>query len=83
MNRSKSYVLGGRVVRNVALQLGAEYLVHWENPWTNVWQTYHVRVIKPTKCGYNLLILNQHRCFLRKHLYLNKKLSKGGETVLP
>lgn len=49
------------------IELGKDYLV-----WFHPKRKFRCRFIQPTKCGYNFLNLNTHKCILRRHLYPSK-----------
>ena len=50
------------------LELGKEYKIGWR--WSD---KFIVRLIQPTPKGYNFLVLDKHKCFLRHHIYPSKK----------
>ena len=52
------------IVRLEHFNLGDELIVYWH--WR---KNIHVKFIKVTKCGYNLLDIDTNKCILKQHLY--------------
>ena len=56
------------------LKLGSAYKLRWKNSW---WLgDMNCIFIQPTKCGFNFLNLETHKCVLPHHLYPSKKDGK-------
>jgi hypothetical protein len=51
------------------LKLGKEYLLSFYN----YKHGYRCKLIKVTKCGYNLLNIETNKCMLKQHLYVPTK----------
>lgn len=49
------------------LTLGKKYVL-----WYNYKQKFICQFIQPTKCGFNFLNINTHKCILKYHLYPSK-----------
>ncbi len=62
-------------LREKSMTLGEEF--NYLYPYSN--KCYTVRLIKVTKCGYNLLNLHLNKCILKNHLYPNKKAVEAFE----
>ena len=56
---------------SVDLELGQKYDVYWINSRRKV---KRCKFIQTTEHGYNLLNLDTHKCILKSHLYIAKKL---------
>lgn len=59
--------------RVINVKLGEELEIGW-----SLNRMVRVRVIKVTPKGYNFLIIDTHKCALKKHMYQGKFVAKEG-----